>query len=246
MKNKLRAFITNTLGYWFYKTKHLPIGTDIFIDLKNKVTIPLHTLFDVGANMGQTSLDYATHFPNSTIYAFEPIASTYKKLCENVKHLPQVKPIQIAIGNTQESIEINLLPESNAQQNSLNNKSQDNGPKEIVQVNTIDNLMSELNVSEIDLLKIDTEGFEMNVLNGAQSAFQNNKIKMIYIEVGFAKANTHNTNFLAIYSKMEELGFIFYGIYEISQIGIKTEYHYGNALFINKNEIHSCFDWQLN
>lgn len=246
MKNKLRTFITNTLGYWFYKTKHLPIGTDIFIDLKKKVTIPILTIFDVGANVGQTSIDYAAHFPTAAIYAFEPIKSTYEKLCSNTQHLPQIKSMHLGIGNTFESLEISLLPETNAQQNSLNNKSKDNEPKEIVHVNTIDNLMEELHLTEIDLLKIDTEGFEMNVLSGAQSTFQKNKIKMVYIEIGFAKANNHNTNFLEIYSKMEELGFIFYGIYEISHIGITTEYHYGNALFINKNEIQSCLNWQLN
>lgn len=246
MKNKIRKFILNKLGYWFYKTKHLPVGTDLFVDLKYKVAQPINVVFDVGANIGDVSSDFTTEFPNVKVYSFEPIKSTFDLLNRNLAHLKNIETFQIAFGEQQEKIEIELNPENYSPQNSLLNKADNSSEKtEVIDVRTIDVFVKENGIDVIDFLKIDTEGYEENVLQGAEKTISLGKIKMIYLEVGFSDENKNNSNFLSLYKTLEELGYSFFGLYEISQIGFSSNLHYGNALFIHSSVISKVESWQL-
>jgi|SRR5690554_4491213 len=246
MKNKIRIFIQNKLGYWFYKIKHLPVGTDLFIDLKSKISHPINVAFDVGANIGDVSKSFSFEFPNSSVYSFEPIKKTYEVLEENTAHLLNVKTFQIAFGEQEGEIEIELDSVDYSPQNSLlKTVLTPGGNSEKVNVQTIDNFIREKHIEQIDLLKIDTEGFEERVILGAEETINKGSIKLIYLEVGFSKKNKHNSNFLSIYQKLEELDYSFFGIYEISQIGLSSNLHYGNALFIHSSILSKIENWQL-
>jgi len=63
-------------GYWVYKSKYLPVGADLRLDL-GRLGISVNTLFDVGANVGQSSLRFRKDFPRASIWCFEPVKSTY-------------------------------------------------------------------------------------------------------------------------------------------------------------------------
>ena len=74
-----------------------------------------------------------------------------------------------------------------------------------VQTQSIDNFCLENNINCIDLLKIDTEGSELNVLKGAENFLSENKIKVIYTEICAPKAKYRNKvneieNFLKKYN----------------------------------------------
>ena len=74
-----------------------------------------------------------------------------------------------------------------------------------VQTQSIDNFCLENNINCIDLLKIDTEGSELNVLKGAENFLSENKIKVIYTEICAPKAKYRNKvneieNFLKEYN----------------------------------------------
>ena len=56
---------------------------DRYSTLKNLVTNENPTIFDIGANIGQTSLEMLDHFPNATIHCFEPIAEFFKELTDS-------------------------------------------------------------------------------------------------------------------------------------------------------------------
>tara|TARA_B100000029_G_scaffold515906_1_gene625454 strand:+ start:6015 stop:6725 length:711 start_codon:yes stop_codon:yes gene_type:complete len=56
-----------------------------------------------------------------------------------------------------------------------------------VQTQTLDNFCKKENVENIDILKIDAEGNELNVLKGAQKLLSNNKIILIYVEISDTK-----------------------------------------------------------
>jgi len=45
---------------------------------------PPKLIFDLGANVGKYSIDFASAFPESQIYAFEPVEQTFKQLQENI------------------------------------------------------------------------------------------------------------------------------------------------------------------
>ena len=56
-----------------------------------------------------------------------------------------------------------------------------------VQTQTLDNFCSNINIDNIDVLKIDTEGNELNVLKGAEKLLSEGKIKLIYVEISESK-----------------------------------------------------------
>jgi hypothetical protein len=56
--------------------------------------------------------------------------------------------------------------------------------EELIKLDTIDNYCTQKNIAHIDFLKIDVEGFELNVLKGAKKMLENNAIEFIQFEFG--------------------------------------------------------------
>jgi FkbM family methyltransferase len=232
----LREKLIQLTGYWMYKKKLLPIGADIIVDLKEKVGIDFKNFFDVGANIGQTALLFSRNFPNATIHSFEPIKGTFKKLIENTKKNSAIKCHKLALSDIEEEIEVKVFDDDKSVLNSLKTHLQDpsqNAKLEKIQTTTLDCFVSRNEIGSIDLLKIDTEGFEIPVLNGAMESLKNHSIKSIYIEVGFSKKNVRNTYFIDAFDFLSELGYVFFGFYEIHHYDLENQNHFGNALFIH-------------
>lgn len=166
----LKRFFVNYLGIWFCKRSNLPIGVDIFEDIKFKMGVKsLKNIFDVGANIGQTVFQLKSAFPESNIYSFEPIKMTYLQLLGNTKELQGVSCENFALGSKSEKKSIKVFEEKNSVLNSLNVSAMNsaaNAVTEIINVSTIDEYCTSNNILQIDLLKIDTEGFEIEVLKG--------------------------------------------------------------------------------
>ena len=91
------------------------------------------------------------------------------------------------------------------------------------------------NINRIDLLKIDTEGFELEVLQGAGKMLDDGSISFIYAEVGFQSQNTRNTGFKELIHFLEPKGFLFYALYQLDAHDWNTGNHLGNALFVHRN-----------
>jgi hypothetical protein len=88
-------------------------------------------------------------------------------------------------------------------------------------------------VDQIDLLKIDTEGYELPVLRGATGMLQRNKISFVYCECGFTSANHRNTKLDDLCRYLEEKGYMFYGLYQVSDHEWHKGMNFGNALFVH-------------
>lgn len=232
--NKLRKKLIDISGYWFYKRKHLPIGADFVEDLR-KLNLSVETIFDVGANYGQTALYYAENFPNSKIYSFEPIEKPYKKLVKETKHLKNVFCFPNAFGDTNDTIEISLFDENQSQLNSLkhnNTNLNSNAVKEQITVKTLDSFLQEQDIQTIDLLKIDTEGYEIEVLKGALNSLKSGKIKLILCEAALSFANERNTQLVNIINFLKPYNFTLLGMYETNINYLNQGLAYSNILFV--------------
>jgi FkbM family methyltransferase len=216
----------------------LPVGADLITDLKEKIEIDLKTIFDVGANIGQTAAHFSRHFPKATIYSFEPVSSTFQKLCLNTKKNKKIRCHQLALSNVQEEIQIKLFDDNLSVMNSLITHLQngsENSKTETVRTETLDHFVASRSIPAIDLLKIDAEGYEIPVLNGATQILRKNQVKLIYLEVGFSKKNVRHSPFCEMLNLLSDYGFSFFGLYEIHHYDFENENHFGNALFIHKN-----------
>jgi FkbM family methyltransferase len=231
---KLRRSFINLTGYWIYKKKHLSTGVDFAIDIENFYPTDyqnIRTVFDIGANNGQSAAKYAQDFPNSKIYSFEPELQTFEKLKTNTSNLPQVSVFNMGIGAENGSLE--LYHGKYSEWNSFVPGLNDTGEKSIVEVKKVDDFAQENGLDKIDVLKTDTEGFDLNVLKGAKGLMNQGKIKFIYIEAGFYSSNERNTNLFEIMEYLKDFDFELFAVYEVGKGG--SHMVNGNAMFVHKS-----------
>lgn len=241
LKTKTREFLIDLSGYWIYKKKDIPIGCDLGNDLNNKIRLPLRVVFDVGANIGQTAIKFHTSFSEAAIYSFEPVKSVFAHLKNNTQHFSRVQCFNVALGEKAESVEIDVFEGDASVFNSLKKEAQNKtgNTKETIRVTTGDQFCKEHNIAEIDLLKIDTEGYELPVLHGFREMIAAAKVKALFCEVGFTTVNTRNTYINELIDFASRNNFRFYGLYEVSNLQIKAGNNYGNVLFLNNDIVQS-------
>lgn len=226
--------MNKTLKYKFLGLQNLlPFGFHSNNDVRKIINRKDLIIFDVGANIGNTVIDYKSFFPKSTIYCFEPVKSTFELLVENTKKLKTVNCFNYALGNKDEQIEIELSEDSEF--NSLLNTSNIRSRKvEKIEVKRLDNFCAYKEIKQIDLLKIDVEGFEINVLDGCGTELLNN-IKAIYVEVGFVESARLKTNFKDLDTYLNKSGFTICNFYDNFRWGEHKKWlGFANALYIKK------------
>lgn len=155
------------------------------------------TLYDVGANIGAVSLLYAANIiskhgnlPESSILSFEPLFSTYSKLCGNIVANGWgggILPFSFPLSNKVKSdiFKIQSIA-SGSSSHSLLNSASENISYDLelpVITLTIDHMHYELNFPAPNFIKIDVDGHDYEVLLGAKKVFQDGHIKSVLIEM---------------------------------------------------------------
>jgi FkbM family methyltransferase len=140
---------------------------------------------DVGANLGFTTLVFAKHVgPGGRIFAFEPSSLTYPKLVAVVAKngLSNVECLNLGCG-TAKSTETLLVPATSGNATIRRSGIEQHEPcREVrIEIDTLDNVVLP-QVAKLDLIKIDTEGFEDQVLAGGEQLVSRHR-PVIYIEL---------------------------------------------------------------
>jgi FkbM family methyltransferase len=236
--NIIKKLITQTTGYWLHKQSNLPVGADLFVDLSRKINYPsLDLLFDVGANVGQTRRYFRFHLPDAAIYSFEPVQATFQQLKNSAAGDANCVLENMALGDEAGEKTIRLFDGDMTVLNSLRDDVMNNAAnarEETIRIDTLDQYCSKHNIKKIDLLKIDTEGFEINVLKGAEEMLQGGHISFVYCETGFQQSNQRNTYFPTLTEYLAQRNYFFFGLYQMDYHDWKRGNGLGNALFIHK------------
>jgi FkbM family methyltransferase len=122
-------------------------------------------ILDIGANIGIASVYYAERFPRASIYAFEPVPENFSLLERNVQGLGRVKAFPVALGEKRGEEEISLSAtdgEGNYGGFSFHYEATKQGTT--VRVENPAAYLSEIGLTKVDLIKIDTEGHEYQIL----------------------------------------------------------------------------------
>jgi FkbM family methyltransferase len=201
-----------SLGLDVKWSRYVPFGVEWYQDIKYcQKGQSLEVIIDVGANIGQTALTAQTHFPNSFIYCFEPVPSTFHKLVTSVQRFPNIKTINQALGEEVSKAPITAIPL--AQQNTLvlgvnNNFTTSTTETVVVDVNTLDNFCIQSSIKKVNLLKIDTEGYEMNVLKGAKQLLSSHSVDYILVECDFfTRSDAPHGNFFDIFNYLQQFNY---------------------------------------
>jgi FkbM family methyltransferase len=217
LKRSLRKWLWKA-GFKVIHKPNLATGLILSKDIEDDGAISdIRIIFDVGANVGQTTRLFREQFPDSQIYSFEPISNTYEELLANTRNLSNVKYFRVAFGSTDSVVKVFL--QEGSVFNSLNNKvnvANVGRKSEDVTVTTVDSFCEQNNIDQIDILKIDTEGFDLEVLYGASRLLAGNKVKYVLTEVGFSDDNERNTPFSKIHEFLSAKGFKLRGFYNQS------------------------------
>jgi len=194
----------HNLGIDIIRRRHWPFGVDWLRDIRYfNSEIAIETAFDIGANVGNISLKISKAYPHCNIYAFEPVPSTYKMLVERIKDHPKISAFQIAIGNRTGKGLITNIPLSGQNTMLIDEKSCVETME--VQLNRIDDFCSQHNINRINIFKIDTEGYDLNVLYGAERLLKENSIDFIVVECDFLKREGEpHSSFIDIYNYLRD------------------------------------------
>lgn len=139
---------------------------------------------DIGANIGFYTLNLSKLVDkNGKIYAIEPSPTNYKKLNENIaiNNLDNCITSNIALSSQSGEFLFSVSPHHNSGWGRLG-KWKSAQSEVIVNVKTLDDFLIFNNISNIDFLKIDIEGHELEFLEGAKNTLKNGIIKRIMIE----------------------------------------------------------------
>lgn len=190
--------------------------------INNKFSEPI-TVFDVGAHYGETILLFEKKLKLKKIYSFEASPENFEKLKINISKKLKTKTeiFNNALGDKISKKYINQTLETSSStinelnQNSryykkklkiLNIKNKKSYIRQIpISIITLDEFIEKKNIKKIDLLKIDTEGYEFKVLKGLSKHYQ--KIKLIYFEHHYDDMIIKNYKFGDIHNLLKNKGF---------------------------------------
>ncbi len=142
-------------------------------------------IVDAGANDGRSAVRLAAAYPDASIYSLEPVESTYRELVRNTRHLASVRCYPLGLGSAPGTAEIFINEQ--ATRNSLHPGFGSATRSEEIELVTLDGFLEAEGISTVDLLKVDTEGHDLEVLKGATRALSEGRIRAIQVEVGFGQ-----------------------------------------------------------
>jgi FkbM family methyltransferase len=239
----LKSFLKDALlanGWYVKRARNMPTGVNWAQDLKRLLkSAPGGVMLDVGANVGQTTLFMRKEFPASVIHAFEPVPDTFAVLQQKARDLDGVFLHENAVGASEGTVEVSYLPKADARNSLITNRfaADPSARRARVAVTTIDAFCAANKIEQVCVLKTDTEGFDEQVLRGAEAMFSRNAVSAVVSEATFDPRNQLQTQFRALEGFLSSHDFLLCALYETEMLQ-RLDYNYGtfcNALFVRRD-----------
>lgn len=177
-------------------------------------------IFDVGANVGHYSILVKKVFGEKvTIHAFEPSNKTFNKLKSNLDGLTKLEFHNFGLGN--ENTKTILYTNSDESglasvyKRRLDHLNIDMNKSEDIEIKTLDAFCDENKIDHIHFLKLDVEGHELKVMDGAEEMISSGAIDFIQFEFGGCNIDSR-TYFQDFYYLLKDK----YQIYRIVKDGL--------------------------
>tara|TARA_B110001450_G_scaffold238557_1_gene245643 strand:+ start:438 stop:1154 length:717 start_codon:yes stop_codon:yes gene_type:complete len=195
--------------------------------LKKKIPKNIDTLIDVGAHRGDTISEFLKIFQIKKIYAFEPSKRNFEKLKKKTEKIEKQNPVKIKIypyGLGEKNDVMPLTEIADGVSNTFNNLNMSSkylkkkkfittllGMKKFIKgevptkIIPLKEIIKEEKIEQIDLIKIDTEGFEYNTLVGMDREIK--KVRFILFEHHYDNMIIKNYKFKDIHTLLIDNGF---------------------------------------
>lgn len=228
MKQSINKFL-NHFGYKVSRIRQNSIDyyVDPFEMQRRLVSNPDSNLviFDVGAHHGNIAALYKQIFPKSKIFCFEPFPASYQMLQSLLGGNPDYKLFDFGLSDQSGMSKFysnfysptNSLLKSDKNADIIwGNQLLDN--KEIIEVKlrTLDEVIVDQGINQIDILKLDVQGAEPQVIKGALQSIKKGIIKLVYTEIIALPTYEGQVEFEEVIKLFKELGFELFSIYNNS------------------------------
>lgn len=183
-------------------------------------------VLDVGANKGDVTLAALKTYPSCKVICFEPVQATFNLLQKNLKgYSDRIFLYQHALAETAGTGEINITDFHGANsimpQSSFHKKFNSHiGEKQKEQISLVrlDDIATQFPTTHIDVMKIDVEGYEINVLKGGENFIRSN-VDAIIIEASLMRdVSWEKQGFMDLFAELTELGFRLVNIFDVHKV----------------------------
>lgn len=182
-----------------------PAQEELFRLAKDKKLI-----IDIGVNIGATLLNFAKICPGGSVIGFEPDAKNLLKAEKNLRlnAFENVKIIRKGLGAEAAKVKLFKVNQANQGMNRILNEADLEGDFEFEEIEIVrfDDFAKENSFERIDLIKIDVEGYEMKVLQGAEESLTKYS-PVLFIELDDDNLKAQNDSAQALILFLERLGY---------------------------------------
>lgn len=193
-------------------------------DIALKYVTQKRTVIDIGAHVGISVIHWAEHF--NDVYAFEPMKEHYQCLIENTKEFLNVKCFNFAVSDSSSISEAAYRTNKNSGTFQLLDKNykqpSKKSPREIYTVET--KKLDDFIYKDVDLIKIDVEGWELEVLLGAEKTIlEHLPVLIVEFTGGASKKSLHTYDVNEYYNFINRIGYVPVGEYDDDIIYVKEQ-----------------------
>tara|TARA_B110000259_G_C13948634_1_gene375798 strand:+ start:76 stop:891 length:816 start_codon:yes stop_codon:yes gene_type:complete len=189
---------------------------------KHKLS-PKPVFLDIGANIGVQTLQLCNYFKNSTVHSFEPTNYAYNKLNNNILLNPKLKK-KIISNQTFLTNKKNIFPKKIYSSWSLLNEKNVH-KKHLGSLKTtskanlfkLDSYITKHKIKKIDFIKLDVDGYELDVLKSGYKFLKKNRTPIIF-EVAPYLYKEHNYSQSDLVNLFVEMKYSFYDINNLKKI----------------------------
>lgn len=190
---------------------HIFIFGQFEIEIKNaarKLRLNKHKkILDIGANFGVQSLQFAKEFNESKIYSIEPTDYAFLKMKKNFdinnELSKNLHPFQLFLGSDNQNLPISIHSSWNLKDNIKKHAKHFGVIKNTsnASIMTLDQFVENNNIDNLDFIKLDVDGYELDVLRGGENFLKKNKPPIFmelapYLYEEFGYKNEKLINFL--------------------------------------------------
>ncbi|MEN1682001.1 MAG: FkbM family methyltransferase [Planctomycetota bacterium] len=195
-------------------------------------------VFDVGANRGDTLSAYRGLFPEAEIHAFEPTPVLARHLEDRFAKDHSVHVVAAAVGDASGTMPLHTT--NNELLNSLLSLREEqsyygsHSTETIdVPITPLDDYCGQQGITSIDLLKVDVQGAEKMVFDGASGLLARKAIASVFCELQFSTLYSGQTPPDEVLGTLRRADFDLYGIYDTARTA-DGFVDFCNALFVSR------------
>jgi FkbM family methyltransferase len=140
----------------------------------------VRTVVDVGANCGAASVYFARCYPEATIHAIEPGAAPFELLSRNASPYPNIHLHNIGLYSSDRTTQLYAGVHDSGTASIFQRAGRNTDVSEDIRLQEAGSWLAEQEIESIDVLKVDTEGCEVEILAALRHVLPG--VKALYVE----------------------------------------------------------------